>query len=51
MVCIGYRIYKWMVLSLQTRVNNLLINLRDFNHDVYFNTLKVGLIFCNIIHC
>jgi hypothetical protein len=48
---IGHRIYKWLVLSVQTRVNNLLINLRDINHNVYFNTLKLGLIFSDIIHC
>ena len=46
---LGYGIYKWMVLSVQTRVNNVSINLRDINH-VYFNTLKVGLTFSDIIH-
>ena len=47
---IGYGIYKWMVLFEQTRVNNLLINLRDIIQNVYFNTLKVGLTFSDIIH-
>lgn len=42
-LCLGHRIYKWMGLYVQTRVNDLLINLRDINHNVYFNTIKLGL--------
>lgn len=45
MLCVGYRIYKWIVFFVQTRINNLLRNVRDINNNVYFNTLKLGLIF------
>jgi hypothetical protein len=50
-VCVGNRIYKWMVLSVQSRVHNLLINLCYINHNVYFNTLNLAVIFSDIIHC
>jgi hypothetical protein len=44
-LCLGYRIYNWAVLSVKTRVNNLFMKVRDINNNVYFDTLNVGLIF------
>jgi len=32
-------------MSVKTRVNNLFMNVRNINNNVYFDTLNVGLIF------